>query len=280
MLNSTTSQPVLELVPNLPGMTFAFATGECGAESWGGISGTGIIDTLATFAAAKVPYIISTGGANGAFTCGTDQGFFDFIDRYTTSSLVGIDFDLENGDSPLFDSLVARVKAAQANPKYSSLRFSFTVATLGGNGGKNNLVTGAKVMTSIQNAGLTNYYINLMTMDYGGASAGVCTLSGSSCDMGASAVQAAESLHSAWGVPYNQIEVTPMIGGNDGGVEVFTLKDGATVTAYVKEKGLAGLHWWSFDRDTYCPAGPASAKCNSDDEKDAGTLAFMKAFTS
>ena len=77
-------------------------------------------------------YIISTGGAAGSFTCGSDAGFETFINRYASSSLAGIDFDIEAGQSQAdIDNLVARVKNSQA--KHPGLRWSFTLATLGGN---------------------------------------------------------------------------------------------------------------------------------------------------
>jgi hypothetical protein len=73
--------------------------------------------------------------------------------------------------------------------------------------------------------------------------------------MGLSANQAALNLHSYYGVPYGQIELTPMIGGNDTSDETFTIADVTTVSAFAKQNGLSGLHFWSFDRDTDCAPG-------------------------
>src|SRR4029453_9021786 len=64
-------------------ITLAFATGECGSESWAGVSG-------ATMASANVPllnkagikYIVSTGGAAGSFSCGSEAGMTTFINRW------------------------------------------------------------------------------------------------------------------------------------------------------------------------------------------------------
>lgn len=69
-----------------------------------------------------------------------------------------------------------------------------------------------------------------------------------------------------------------MIGGNDTQGETFTLADVATVSAYVKQKGLAGARFWSLDRDLDCAPGSASPTCNSYGQ--AGTLGFMTAFLS
>jgi GH18 family chitinase len=46
---------------------------------------------------------------------------------------------------------------------------------------------------------------------------------------------------------------------------VFTLANVDTVVNYAKANGLAGLHFWSLDRDTPCPSATstASATCNS-----------------
>ena len=84
------------------------------------------------------------------------------------------------------------------------------------------------------------------------------------------------NLHNHYGVPYSQIELTPMIGGNDTIDETFTLADVDTMTAWAKANGLAGLHHWSLDRDVDCPHGPASPTCNTYGQ--AGTWGFTNRF--
>ena len=37
----------------------------------------------------------------------------------------------------------------------------------------------------------------------------------------------------------------------------------ARLTAFAIAKGLAGVHYWSYDRDIDYPPGPASPTCNS-----------------
>jgi hypothetical protein len=76
-------------------------------------------------------------------------------------------------------------------------------------------------------------------------------------------MQAAYNLHDHWGVPWSNIELTPMIGGNDVQSNVFTLQDADEMSAFAIEKKLAGVHYWSYDRDVDCPAGSASPTCNS-----------------
>lgn len=67
-----------------------------------------------------------------------------------------------------------------------------------------------------------------------------------------------------------------MIGGNDIQTETFTLADAATISSFAVNKGLAGIHHWSFDRDTDCPPGSASPTCNSYGQ--GGTLGFTNKF--
>ena len=119
---------------------------------------------------------------------------------------MGVDFDIEGGQSRCdINALVARVKAAQV--AHPALRFSFTLAMLGASPAGDSLNSlGDMVMASIKAAGLgwSNVFINLMTMDFG--SSGCTHQPGSStlCAMGQSAISAAESLHSYWGVPYSR----------------------------------------------------------------------------
>jgi chitinase len=79
-----------------------------------------------------------------------------------------------------------------------------------------------------------------MVMDYGNTLASNCTIVGNSCDMAQSAIAAAEDLHSFYGTPYANIELTPMIGGNDTQSEVFILPNVATVFRLCSAEGAGG----------------------------------------
>ena len=189
-----------------------------------------------------------------------------FISRYNTSHLVGIDFDIEGGQSAAqINALVAA--ATYASGVYPNLRFSFTLATLaasdGSYGGVNSL--GDSVVRAILASNLHNYTINLMTMDYGSAGASICVVSNGQCQMGQSAIQAVKNLEHTYGIPASKIEVTPMVGLNDNTSETFTAADVDTLTSYASSNGLVGLHFWSLDRDTPCASntGFASPTCNS-----------------
>jgi hypothetical protein len=276
-----TSLPVTQVMPaGMSTLTWAFAGGECGSENWGGVSPSGVAGNIKAFLAAGKKYILSTGGASATFTCGSDAGFNAFIQTYQSANLIGVDFDIEGGQTQAqITELVKRVKTAQST--YPNLRFSFTLATLGAAGGSNQLnILGTQALQAIQTVGLSwdNLFINLMVMDYGSGSS-VCVMgSNGKCDMTASAIAAAESMHTYWNVPYSSIELTPMIGGNDTPSNIFTLADTSSLSQYALSKGLGGMHFWSLDRDTDCPSGSASATCNS--YGTAGVLGFSNAFIS
>jgi chitinase len=254
-------------IPKLPAITLAFATGACGSENWGGVAGASFAsENVPQLQAAGLKYVVSTGGEAGTFTCASTAGMESFIARYASPDLVGIDFDIEGGQSESdIQNLVAAAAGAQA--EYPNIQFSFTLATLaasdGSFGGVNSL--GNEVVQAVLGSSLKNYVINLMTMDFGSASSSVCVVVNGSCEMAQSAVQAVENLEHTYGIPASKIAVTPMIGLNDTTSETFTAADVDTLTSYAKSNGLAGLHYWSLDRDTPCSSatGYASPTCNS-----------------
>jgi hypothetical protein len=252
-------------VPKLPAITLAFATGACGSENWGGVSGADwAAENVPQLNSAGLNYVVSTGGEAGTFTCASTAGMDSFIATYASPHLVGIDFDIEGGQSESdIQNLVAAAAGAQAT--YPNLQFSFTLATLGASdgsyGGVNSL--GNEVVEAVLGSSLKNYVINLMTMDFGSASSSVCVVVNGSCEMGQSSIQAVKNLEHTYGIPASKIAVTPMIGLNDNTSETFTAADVDTLTSYAVSNGLAGLHFWSFDRDTPCSDDYASPTCNS-----------------
>jgi chitinase len=279
-------------------ITLAFATGECGSESWAGVSGVAMASTnVPLLNAGGIDYVVSTGGAAGTFTCASDTGFQTFVQRWMSPHLRGIDFDIEAGQTPaIIDALIRRIQAAHTT--YPMLRFSLTLATLANNNGASTAQSlgssipdsfntlGAQTLQSVQailgvSSSMPSSWpsyltVNLMTMDYGGASSGVCVVASGACQMGQSALQAAYNLRDRRGVPLSAIELTPMIGGNDDSSEHFTLADVDTLAAFAGAHGLAGLHYWSYDRDVDCAPGPASSTCNS--LGGAGAYGFLARF--
>ena len=274
-----TTQPLLTAMPTLPGVTVAFATGECNSESWAGLTPAQVASNVATFVAAKVPYILSTGGADGLFTCGSDANFMAFLDRFASDQLAGVDFDLESGQSAAqIQALVDRVKVAQASDKYKNLRYSFTLPTIAGADGSSLSSIGETTLAAIQNDSLQGYFINLMVMDYGAPDPSVCVVQNGACQMGASAVLAAQNLQAKYKVPFSQIELTPLIGGNDVQGETFTVDDVTTMMAFVRANGVSGVHYWALDRDVDCTDAASSDTCNNYGK--AGTLGYFNAFLS
>jgi len=247
--------------------TWAFARGECGEERWGELDGAAVAaDSVPRFARAGVGYIVSTGGQGNVFTCATDEGMKAFVSRYASPQLIGFDFDIEHGQTAeQIDSLVARIANVQkAQPQW---RFSFTIATHAASDGSARSLneTGEQVLASLRKHEVQDFVLNLMVMDFGPASRKVCVVRRGRCDMGASAVQAAHNVHRKYKVPYAQIELTPMIGVNDVVENVYTLEDARATASAVRKLGMAGIHYWSLDRDKACsmPAKGAEADCSS-----------------
>ena len=242
-------------------LIWAFATGECGAERWGPFESRRFAESnVPAFVAAGVDYIVSTGGEAGIFTCASDAGMQRFVALYDSPRLAGLDFDIEGKQTPeQIDSLVQRAKAlALQRP---GLRLSFTLATHGsGDGSRRSLnPTGEAVLASIKRHRLDSAIINLMVMNYGPADTRWCVLrdggSPPACDMGRSALQAAHNVQTKYGVPYAQIALTAMPGENDVAGNVTSLADAALINRGARDLQLAGVHWWSLDRDRPCAAG-------------------------
>jgi hypothetical protein len=253
--------------PGRAALTWAFATGACGGEAWGDESAAAVARAnVAAFDAARVGYIVSTGGQGGVFTCATDTGMDRFLTRYASPHLIGVDFDIEGSQTPAqIAQLVQRARAARR--KWPTLRFSFTVAThAAADGSLRSLnATGEAVLDAARRAGLEDFVLNLMVMDYGPPAPDVCVVRDGRCAMGESAMQAARNVHAKYGVPLAQIELTVMIGANDSAANDFGAGDAQVVAAGVRALGLAGLHYWSLDRDQPCaaPVAGASAACSS-----------------
>lgn len=276
-----TVSPVTSVMPNST-LVWAFATGTCGSENWGGISPTLEAANIQAFVNAGKKYVISTGGANGTFDCPTTQGMINFINTYNSANLVGVDFDIEGGQSQqIIDNLINGTIAAQK--QFPNLQFSFTIPSLGSQSA--NPITGGgigtTVVSEIKRLGLTgNYFINLMTFDYGSTSTTNCVVVNGKCDMGQSAIAAAQALNQQQGISFKNIGLTQDIGQADTQDEVTTLQNISALNAFVLSNGLAASRFWSFDRDTpgSCAVGPpSSSTCNGTGDP---ALAFTKQFMS
>jgi len=104
-----------------------------------------------------------------------------------------------------------------------------------------------------------------------------CVVVAGRCDMGRSAVRAARNFNAAYGVPFGRIELTPMIGINDVTANVFTLDDAATLARFVRAERLAGVHFWSLDRDGSCVNDAAVVSSTCSGLRGLSPLAFTRA---
>ena len=273
-------QPVTETLRPGATLTWGFANGECGAETLGGLDAAAVAAAnVPAFSRAGIGYIVSTGGEAGVFTCASDAGMEAFIARYASPQLVGIDFDIEGKQTPeIIQALVQRAVAVQR--KHPQLRISFTLATQAASDGSRASLNGLgqSVLRTIRAQGLASYTINLMVMDYGPPSAANCVVANGVCDMGRSAIQAAENLNALHGVAFSQIEVTPMLGVNDVAQNDLSAIDAKVIARYAREKGLAGVRFWSLDRDQPCPRPPSGASPRCSGLESVPALGYSAAF--
>ena len=159
------------------------------------------------------------------------------------------------------------MQATAAVQQQEPLRVSLTLATLATPGSSINQL-GQWAVKAAQDAGL-QFNVNLMVMDYGSTAS--CQVgSDGNCDMAASAIFAAKEFSKDYNIPLSRIELTPMIGDNDTANETTTVDNLTKIVSDAKQNGMAGVHFWSFDRDTPCNKGAgygASPTCNSSSSK-------------
>jgi chitinase len=261
-------------------LTLAFATGECGQEHWDGVGAEDMVNaTLVKLRRSNIDYVISTGGADGIFTCSSAQGMEKFIARYNSRHLLGFDFDIEAGQSEaVIANLVKQIHGA--TQRHPHLRMSFTLATVSATepGQPTLNAHGAMVMKAIGQANLKNYFVNLMVMNFGEARPENCVVQGNRCAMAASSITAAQNFSKEYRVPLQRIELTPMIGVNDWVDNIFTLGDARQLADYVHTNNLGGLHFWSLNRDGVCLAGSKMVSPSCHGLPGLATLAFTNAF--
>eukprot|EP00731_Ephydatia_muelleri_P002054 Em0001g2054a len=267
-----TQEQLVDLMHSGDGVRLSFATGECGNEKWAEVSAdTFAKANIGLLKSRGIQYTVSTGGQKDVFTCSSKTGAEKFLNRYLTPQLQGLDFDIEveMSTDQLSDLMQSVLHLQTNNPK---LTISFTLASSASTGSDASSINklGKSVLTAARNVGL-KFVVNLMTMNYGPTpSQWICVVDGNQkCDMGASAIQAAKNLNKMHGVPFTEIALTPMIGMNDIATEIFTISDMKKVLKFGAKVGLAGLHYWSFDRDRQCPDSPvvASPTCSSVEQR-------------
>ena len=288
-LLGTNDKQSSQLLPQNKAMMLGFVTGQCGQGSWAGFSSSKMVkanfsndkDNPGQFVKNNIDYVVATGGVAGAFTCNSQQGMDQFISQYESKNFKGIDLDIEqgayHGDShsqiktKVDNLLKATAQEQKARRKEGKpLHVTLTVASFGKpkphkHGAPNwplNWLGGYTIQQAREHG--LKFDVNLMTMNFGLSSC-IKRKDSNECNMAASSIAAAKSLHKQYNIPFNRIALTPMIGENDVANHITTHKDITKIADFAKNQGLAGLHYWSFDRDTPCkfgPAGAASPVCN------------------
>jgi chitinase len=176
-----------------------------------------------------------------------------------------IDLDIES-----FGNLDNRSRALaglqRANP---NLRIHFTLGVL---------ETGLTqpqldVLNSAKRAGLRVDLVNIMAMDYGHPVS----------NMGAAAVSAAQGTRAqlnSLGMNGTQIGITPMIGQNDSGGEIFTLANASSTVSWARSNGVALMGFWSVGRDNggCAGSGAASATCSGVSQSTFQFSSLFRAF--
>lgn len=262
-------------------LIWAFATGECGAERWGDEDAAAAARAgVAALERAGRDFVVATGGAAAAFTCASDAAMARFVARYRSPRLVGLDFDIERDQTETqIDALVRR--AAFVRRHWPRLRLTFTLATHAASDGSRRSLnaTGQAVLRALATHGPADAVINLMAMNYGPPDPRWCVPVGTGaaarCDMGRSALQAVHNVRDTYGLAPARLALTLMLGENDVPANATDLADARTVAAGARALGLAGVHYWSADRDRPCPATePArvSPRCHGLPDVPAGVF--------
>jgi hypothetical protein len=178
-------------------------------------------------------------------------------------SLTQIDFDIEGAavaDHASIDlrsqAMAALESAAKAAGKSLSITLTLPVLPSGLD------ANGQYVMQSAVNHNVTVGTVNLMAMDYGDSEA-----PNPAGKMGTYAIDAAQSVEqqlAGWypsrsaAQLWNMVGVTPMIGQNDQGDEVFTQTDQTQLLNFAQTQHLGELGFWDVTRDGNACTGSLS----------------------
>ncbi len=285
--------PTLQSVTQATGQkyyTLAFITGNgCNAD-WAGtipLNETGIylphLDSDIQYIRSQGgDVVISFGGEAGqelAQTCSSASSlqaqYQAVINQYNVTHL---DFDIEGGeqgDSTTYDRRNTALAALQqANP---GLIISFTLpsATTG------LLSDSLGLLNNAIAHGVNFSVVNLMTMDYGSPDS----------QMGQESINAANGLYSelqqmfpskSSSQLWSMVGITPMIGQNDSGGEIFTLSNAQQVLSFAQSNHIGELAFWEVSRDNGSCAGSttASDSCSGLSQNNYDFINTFKSFTS
>ena len=265
-------------------LAFVLDGGGCNAE-WAGtipINQGFMQSDISSLRAAGGDVIASFGGEVGtelATSCGSESAlqaqYQAVIDNY---HLTHIDFDIEGSTldntsaNHLRDqAIVGLERAAQSAGKQLTVSFTIPVAASGLLGDAQTFLQGAVA------DGVNMNVVNIMTMDLGGSGDG---------DTGTLAIDATIGLYNQLAALFpaksssqlwSMIGMTPMVGLNGSGGEVFTEADAQTLLAFAQQHSIGELAMWSAGRDAECPGGASeiSTTCSGIVQ---GSFDFTKIF--
>lgn len=243
-------------------LAFILDSGGCQA-SWAGSTpiNQGFMQSdISSLRAMGGDVIASFGGEVGtelATSCGSESAlqaqYQAVIDDY---NLTHIDFDIEGGTldntsaNHLRDeAIVGLEKAAQSAGKQLTVSFTVPVTATG------LLGDGLALLQQAVADGVNFNVANIMTMDLGGSSDGDTATLATDAAIGfynqLSALFPNKSSSQLW----SMIGLTPMIGLNGSGGEVFTEQDAQTLLAFAQQHSIGEIAMWSAGRDQECPGG-------------------------
>jgi hypothetical protein len=243
----------------------AGGSGGCTPE-WGGATAVGddpVASQIGALRAIGGDVRISFGGADGselALTCTSvsqlEAAYQEVISAYDVNE---VDFDIEGA---ALDNTAASARRDQAlaalQAQDKGLQVSFTLPVL-----PSGLTSdGVALLNGAVQAGVQISAVNVMAMDYGdGAAPNPGGMMGSYAIDAATATdaQVASALGISDDAAWSKIAVTPMIGVNDTGDEIFTIANAQQLESFAASKHLAWLSMWSAGRDTECPGGAQSS---------------------
>jgi hypothetical protein len=252
------SSPLMQLANNGSGnkcYTLAFILGRGCSASWFGTfdvnsaEGDALGQRIQELKNAGGNVIISFGGAAApelANVCSDANSlraqYQAVINKYHP---MAIDLDIEDFDPNAIDRRNVALSSGISVP----IHYTLGVLPSG--------MTSSQISV-LQNAkshGVNVAMVNIMAMDYGGP---VSDMYGAAI----SAANATKSQMSSVGYGSAQLGITPMIGQNDQGGEVFTIANAQSLRN--NAAGAAMLAFWSVGRDNGgCPgSGSASASCS------------------
>jgi hypothetical protein len=235
--------------------------GSCRA-TWGtyyNLNDNWLADQVAALRSMGGDVVVSFGGAANqelAQVCPTVDTlaaqYQAVVDHY---GLTSIDFDVEGAATADALSIDRRSKALaqlqqQARATGRKLQVSLTLPVMP----FGLTADGLNVVRSARDNGVDVSVVNVMAMDYGSPSS----------QMGTDATNAATSTHDQLASLYPakpdaqlwaMVGVTPMIGQNDVGGEVFTTADARQLTDFAVTHHLGRLAMWSANRDSQCGQG-------------------------